>query len=511
MPGVLRGADGPAGPSSGRVLPDADGGIPGGDRLRAGHRVAVRGLDLAAGVSGLRSGEDAAGAFHAVEDAQAAEPGGPRGGVRLGWVLERLRESGLLRGKTVGVDSTTLEANAAMRAIVRRDDGTEYDAWLEQLARASGIETPTRQDLAKLDRKRPKKGSNKDWKHPHDPEARITKMKDGRTRLAHKLEVGVDMETGAVAGVTVQTMDGGDTASLPVTLDETERQLAEVGAEPKEVVGDKGYHSNATMTGVKDRGLRSYVSEPNRGRRKWKGKREAQKAVYGNRRRIRGNRGKRLLLRRGEKLERTFAHLLVSGGLRRVHVRGQKGDPKTLAGSRRGLQPRADDARALRLRHPARPAGPRGSGPRRRLRTPLCDRCRPNRAHFRPPKPQHRLLPPFRPPLAQQDRAHSPPAVRTIGALADHFFHGLLGWKSAWWRPPRPSGVVAVRHPLTRSRASRPRVPGCSQETGRPEAWPSEHAAYELRRPPIARPFACRWGTPQTRACPARQIPFESG
>ncbi len=149
-------------------------------------------------------------------------------------------------------------------------------------------------------------------------------MKDGRTRLAHKLEVGVDMETGAVAGVTVQTMDGGDTASLPVTLDETERQLAKVGAEPKEVVGDKGYHSNATMTGVKDRGLRSYVSEPNRGRRKWKGKRDAQKAVYGNRRRIRGNRGKRLLRRRGEKLERTFAHLLVSGGLRRVHVRGQK-------------------------------------------------------------------------------------------------------------------------------------------------------------------------------------------
>ena len=245
-------------------------------------------------------------------------------GAVFGWVLEMLRESGLLRGKTVGVDSTTLEANAAMRTIVRRDDGTEYDAWLEQLARASGIETPTRQDLAKVDRKRPGKGSNKDWKHPHDPDARITKMKDGRTRLAHKLEVGVDMETGAVAGVTVQTMDGGDTASLPVTLDETERRLAEVGAEPKEVVADKGYHSNATMTGVKERGQRSYVSEPNRGRRKWKNKRDAQKATYGNRRRIRGERGKRLLRQRAEKLERTFAHLLESGGLRRVHLRGQE-------------------------------------------------------------------------------------------------------------------------------------------------------------------------------------------
>ena len=245
-------------------------------------------------------------------------------GAVFGWVLEVLRESGLLRGKTVGVDSTTLEANAALRAIVRRDDETEYDAWLEQLARASGIETPTRADLAKLDRKRPGKGSNKDWKHPHDPEARITKMKDGRTRLAHKLEQAVDMETGAVVAVTVQTMDGGDCASLPVTLEETERRLAEVGAEPREVVADKGYHSNATMTGVKERGLRSYVSEPNRGRRKWKGKRDARKAVYGNRRRNRGERGKRLQRERGEKLERTFAHLLVTGGLRRVHVRGQE-------------------------------------------------------------------------------------------------------------------------------------------------------------------------------------------
>ena len=135
-------------------------------------------------------------------------------------VLELLGASGLLSGKTLGVDATTLEANAAMRSIVRRDDGRGYEEWLEQVAQASGIETPTRQDLAKLDRKRPKKGSNKDWVHPHDPEARITKMKDGRTHLAHKFEQAVDMETGAVVAVTVQTMDGGDTASLPNTLDE---------------------------------------------------------------------------------------------------------------------------------------------------------------------------------------------------------------------------------------------------------------------------------------------------
>ena len=217
-------------------------------------------------------------------------------------VLEMVQASGLFSGKTLGVDSTTLEVNAAMRSIVRRDDCAGYVEWLEQLARVSGIETPTREDLAKLDRKRPKKGSSRDWVHPHDPEARITKMKDSRARLAHKYEQAVDIETGAVVAVTVQAMSGGDVASLPNTLREAERQLAEVDVE--EVVADKGYHSNKTMTGVKRRGLRSYVSEPNRGRRKWE-----------------GNRGKRLLRQRGEKVERAFAHYLLTGGMRRAHVR----------------------------------------------------------------------------------------------------------------------------------------------------------------------------------------------
>ncbi len=138
------------------------------------------------------------------------------------------------------MDATTLEANAAMRTIVRREDGVGCEEFLERPAKASGIGTPTREDLAKLDRKRPNKASNKDRVHPHDPEARTTKMKDGRTRPAHKLEHAVDMDTGAVAGVTVQTMDGGDTASPPVTPDEAERRPAEVGAEAQEVVADKG-------------------------------------------------------------------------------------------------------------------------------------------------------------------------------------------------------------------------------------------------------------------------------
>ena len=240
------------------------------------------------------------------------------------WVLERLRSSGLLSGKTLGVDATTLEANAALRSIVRRDDGSGYEAWLGELAQASGIDTPTRQDLAKLDRKRPKKGSNDDWVHPHDPEARITKMKDGRTHLAHKLEQAADMDSGAIVAVTVQTMAGGDCASMPNTLEEAERQLGALDIQPREAVADKGYHSNATMKGLKQRGLRSYVSEPNRGRRNWKRDRAAQQPTYANRRRVRGERGKHLLRQRGEKLERRFAHLLETGGLRRVTVRGQK-------------------------------------------------------------------------------------------------------------------------------------------------------------------------------------------
>ena len=243
------------------------------------------------------------------------------------WVLERLRESGLSCGETLGVDSTTLEANAALRSIVRRDDGSGYEEWLTEVASAAGIDTPTRAELAQLDRDRPKKGSNKDWVHPRDPQARITKMKDGRTHLAHKLEQASDMTSGAIVAVTVQSMDGGDTASLAPTLDAAEERLAALDIQAREVVADKGHHSNATMTQLKARGLRSHVSEPNRGRRNWRRDPAAQQPTYANRRRVRGARGKRLLRQRGEKLERVFAHLLETGGMRRCHVRGQEERP----------------------------------------------------------------------------------------------------------------------------------------------------------------------------------------
>jgi transposase len=243
------------------------------------------------------------------------------------WILQRLADAGLVKGQTIGIDATTLEANAALRSIVRRDTGDTYQEFLTQLAQASGIETPTREDLARIDRKRAKKGSNDDWTHPHDPDAKITKMKDHRTHLAHKAEHAVDLETGAVVAVTVQDADEGDTATSIETLIEAAEQIETVVPDsegPEEVVADKGYHSNQVMVDLEAVGIRSYISEPDRGRRTWKDNPEARDAVYRNRRRIRGARGKRLLRQRGERLERPFAHLYETGRMRRVHLRGHR-------------------------------------------------------------------------------------------------------------------------------------------------------------------------------------------
>jgi transposase len=248
------------------------------------------------------------------------------------WVLAVLAKEGLLKGKTLGIDATTLEANAALRSIVRRDTGESYDEFLNGLAQASGIETPTREDRSKIDKNRKGKGSNKDWKNPHDPDARITKMKDGRTHLAHKAEHAVDMETGAVAAVTLQEASLGDTTTVNETLGAARKNLAAAAADEdarkqlkplREAVCDKGYHGADCLVQLdEEHHVRSYVSEPDRGRRKWKDKQQQQQAVYANRRRIRGTRGKGLMRKRGELVERSFAHVYDTGGMRRTHLRG---------------------------------------------------------------------------------------------------------------------------------------------------------------------------------------------
>jgi transposase len=245
------------------------------------------------------------------------------------WILQVLATADLVKGNTIGIDATTLEANAALRSIVRRDSGETYQEFLTRLAQASGIKTPTRADLARLDRTRPKKGRNTEWRHPHDPDARITKMKDGRTHLAHKAEHAVDLETGAVVGVTVQGADQGDTTTIAETLTAAAEDLEAVAtvtdehtAVIEEVVADKGYHSNQVLVDLAALDLRSYIAEPDRGRRKWTRKAAARDAVYANRRRIRGTRGRTLQRRRSERLERPNAHLYETGGMRRTHLRG---------------------------------------------------------------------------------------------------------------------------------------------------------------------------------------------
>ena len=251
----------------------------------------------------------------------------------FGWVLKILDKEGLVSGRTVSIDATTLEANAALKSIVRRDNGQSYNDYLKELAKAAGIENPTREELARLDRKRKKKGSNQEWMSPSDPDARITKMKDGRTHLAHKAEHAVDLSSGALLAVTLQPANEGDTTTIHKTLDAAQEKAREInGLGVEEVVADKGYHSGAVLKDVHEQEVRSYIPEPKRGRRNWQGegKAEEQKRTYENRRRVRGERNKRLQKLRSELTERSFAHMYETGGMRRVHLQGRENILKRL-------------------------------------------------------------------------------------------------------------------------------------------------------------------------------------
>lgn len=249
----------------------------------------------------------------------------------FGWVLKILTAEGLVQGQTIAIDATTLEANAALKNIVRRENGQSYNEYLKGLAKAAGIENPTREQLARMDRKRKKKGSNEEWKSPADPDARITKMKDGRTHLAHKAEHAVDLSSGAVVAVTLAPANEGDTSTLQKTLAEAQRAVKP--ANPlgiEELVADKGYHSGEVLKTLHADGVRSYLPEPDRGRRNWEGKAAEQKRTYENRRRTQGHRGRELQKIRSELTERTFAHMYETGAMRRVHLRGQENILKRL-------------------------------------------------------------------------------------------------------------------------------------------------------------------------------------
>jgi transposase len=259
------------------------------------------------------------------------------------WVLERLAQGGLIKGKTIGVDSTTLEANAAMKSIVRRDNGESYNEYLKRVATAEGVSTTDTASLRRMDRKRKKKTSNEDWASPSDAEAEITKLKDGRTALAYKAENAVDMETGAIVAVTTHGGAAADTATVEETVIEAGLAVAGLVAETtseghyevhpdgvEEVVADKGYHSNDVAVALSNLAVRTYIAEPERGARNWNGKAAEKEAVYANRRRVRGERGKQLQRGRGEKIERNFAHQFDTGGMDRLWVRGLENVHKKL-------------------------------------------------------------------------------------------------------------------------------------------------------------------------------------
>jgi transposase len=247
------------------------------------------------------------------------------------WVLGRLAEHGLIKGDRIGVDASTMEANAALRAIVRCDTGEGYREMLGRLAEESGIATPTAEDLIRLDRKREgKRLSNAEWASPTDSEARIAKLKDGRTHLAYKPEHAVDLDTGAIVAAEVHPADQGDTATLPGTLKAAEANLAAVGAaptpeDPAELVADKGYHSRDGLKELEDGAWRSRIAEKRvAGINRWHGDDEARRAVYDNRARLRSGVAREAFRLRAELVERGFALTLDRGGMRRAWLRGRE-------------------------------------------------------------------------------------------------------------------------------------------------------------------------------------------
>src|SRR3954464_13381600 len=245
------------------------------------------------------------------------------------WVLRRLAEHGLIKGERIGVDASTMEAIAALRTIVRRDSGEGYREMLTRMAVESGIETPTAEDLIRLDRKRKGKTlSNAEWESPTDPDAGIAKLKDGRTHLAYKPEHAVDLDTGAIVAAEVHPADQGDTATLPGTLAAAEANLAAVGAgptadDPSELIADKGYHSRDGLKDLEDGAWRSRIAEKKAaGVNRWRGDEEARRAVYNNRARLRSGVAREAFKLRAELVERSFALTLDRGGMRRAWLRG---------------------------------------------------------------------------------------------------------------------------------------------------------------------------------------------
>lgn len=250
----------------------------------------------------------------------------------FGWVLALVAGHDLVKAERIGVDASAMEANAALRTIVRRENGETYREMLTRMAKESGIDTPTADDLVRLDRKRKgKKLSNTDWESPSDPDAKVARMKNGSTRLAYKPEHAVDLDTGVIVAAPIHPADKGDTTTLDPTLKAAAQNLANIGLAPTseeccDLVADKGYHSRDVLKRLDGDVWKTRISEPAapNGYLCWQGDEAARKAVYANRSRLKSAVGRRAMRKRGEMVERSFAHVLDRGGMRRAWLRGRE-------------------------------------------------------------------------------------------------------------------------------------------------------------------------------------------
>ena len=244
------------------------------------------------------------------------------------WALRLLAEKGLMPGKTVAIDSTFLEANAAMKSIVRRDTGEDWNEYLRRLMQErEGVENPTDEELRRFDRTRKdKRVSNEEWGSKTDPDSRIAKMKNGETHLAYKAEHVIDLETEVVLAASIRHADEADTDTMVDSLIEAQVNLTEAGVdvEIEEAVGDKGYHATDTIELAESVNVRTYIPErKQKGKRNWRDvPEEKRRAVINNQRRVRRAKSKRLQRQRSERVERSFAHICETGGARRSWLHG---------------------------------------------------------------------------------------------------------------------------------------------------------------------------------------------
>ena len=275
------------------------------------------------------------------------------------FVLSIAADHRLIDGKAVGVDSTTLEANAAMKSIIRRDTGEDWKQYVIRLMRAEGLideqHEPTDEEIRRYDKSRKnKKVSNAEWFSPSDAEARITQLKDGRTHLAYKAEHVVDLASDLVLAAEIHPGDAADTDTLCDSVLKAQENLeaAQFENEIEEAAADKGYHSAETIEQCDALCLRTYIPEPKlQHERTWTDKPAAfKRAVYENRRRVRRAKGKRLGRLRSERVERSFAHVCDTGGMRRSWLSGGGRRDKTLFDCGCRAQPGKDSAKAVRHR-----------------------------------------------------------------------------------------------------------------------------------------------------------------